>query len=386
MNALGNGLFATINILFYTQYLGFSIGFVSAVLFAATVVAIGGDFLAGKVSDASSPKPVFLSGLILSALATTLLLVVRSEVSFVAALCLISLGQGLCMSSNTTLIRRLAREDPALTRASLRSLLTIGISAGALLAGVVLGHGSLGAFRIAIEANALTFVIAAALLAGIRVPAAPPGVPGRPNPILPDRRFAAFSLANGAISVYMHVLSFALPLWVIMHHPGLTWVVGVLVALNALLSAMFQVPASAGIRTIDSAGRRLVVGALCIAASYLIFVAGWTASIAVLLLALVLFLALHTLGEVLYSAGTMELLFRLAPESRQGQYGAFYGISNGLMASLAPMVLGFALATTGGWGWWVLAGLTIALALLIRMVSLRDRGAEIQDPVEGTTR
>ncbi|MGO1808908.1 MAG: MFS transporter, partial [Micrococcaceae bacterium] len=160
INALGNGLFATINILFYTQHLGFSIGVVSAALFAATVLAIGGDFLSGKVSDASSPKPVFLSGLVLSALATALLLAVWNEVSFVMALCLISLGQGLCMSSNTTLIRRLARENPALTRASLRSLLTIGISAGALIAGVVLDTETLRAFQAAILANALTFVIA----------------------------------------------------------------------------------------------------------------------------------------------------------------------------------------------------------------------------------
>lgn len=74
---------------------------------------------------------------------------------------------------------------------------------------------------------------------------------------------------------------------------------------------------------------------------------------------------------MLYSAGTMELLFRLAPEERQGQYGAFYGISNGLMASLAPVILGVTVATTGGWGWWLLATLTVALALLIRAVSLR---------------
>lgn len=381
VNAVGNGLFATINILFYTQYLGFSVGFVSAALFASTVLAIGGDFLGGKISDGSSPKPVFLSGLILSAVASALLLMVWNNSSFIVALCLISLGQGLCMSSNTTLIRRLAREHPALTRASLRSLLTIGISAGALLAGVVLGNGSLEAFQIGILVNALTFIIAAVVLASIRVATAPPGLPGRPNPILPDRGFATFSLANGAIGLYMHALPFAMPLWVIMHHPELAWIVGVLVALNALLTATFQVPASAGITNINTASHRLVGGAVCLAASYVFFIAGWTSSTAALIIALVAFLAVHTLGEVLYSAGTMELLFRLAPESQQGQYGAFYGISNGLMASLAPAVLGFTIATSGGWGWWLLASLTVVLALVIRAVSLRSRAAmaELQE-------
>ncbi|ATG52002.1 hypothetical protein CFK38_11070 [Brachybacterium vulturis] len=369
VNALGNGLFATISVLFFTQHLGFSVGFVSAVLVVATVLAIGGDLLSGRFSDASSPKPVLLAGLILSAVATALLLAVREQVGFVLVLCLISLGQGLCMSSNTTLIRRVAREDPALARASLRSLLTLGISAGALLAGLVLGSGSATAFRIAILGDAVTFVIAAGLLLRITVPAAPEGGAGRPRPVLPDPRFAVFSLANGAIGIHLHVLSFALPLWTVLHHPELTWVVGLLVALNALFAATFQVLASAGITSIRAAGRRLVIGAVCLAVSYLFFLSGWSASPVVLVLALGGFLLAHTAGEVLYSAGTMELLFRLAPARQQGQYGAFYGISNGLMSSAAPAVLGAAIALGGGWGWWGLAAATVLLALLIRAVS-----------------
>lgn len=382
VNALGNGLFATISILFYTQHLGFSVGVVSVALVLATVLAIGGDLVSGRFSDASSPKPVLLAGLALSALSTALLLAVWDEASFVVALCLISLGQGLCMSSNTTLIRRLAHENPALARASLRSLLTLGVSAGALLAGLVLASGELAAFRIAILGNALTFVIAAMLLLGITVPPAPPGAPRRPRPVLPDRRFAVFSLANGAIGIYLHVLSFALPLWAVIHHPELIWVVGLLVALNALFTATFQVPASAGIESVAAASRRLVVGALCLALSYLFFLSGWSSSPGVLVLVLIVFLAAHTAGEVLYSAGTMELLFRLAPAQQQGQYGAFYGISNGLMSSVAPALLGAAIALNGGWGWWLIAGATILLALLICAVS---RGAGPQDALDTIT-
>src|SRR5699024_3281835 len=110
VNALGNGLFAALSVLYYTRHLGVPVGVVSAVLVAATVLAIGGDLLSGRYSDRASPKPVLLAGLVLSAAATALLLVVDGLTSFVLVLCLISLGQGLCMSSNTTLIRRIARE------------------------------------------------------------------------------------------------------------------------------------------------------------------------------------------------------------------------------------------------------------------------------------
>ena len=371
INALGNGLFATISILFYTQHLGFSVGFVSATLLGATLLAISGDLLSGRVSDSVSPKPVLLAGLLLSALASAALLAVEGRSSFAVVLCLLSLGQGLCMSSNTALIRRLAGQSPALSRASLRSLLTLGISAGALLAVIILADGGLAAFRIAILTNAATFVIAASLLSRIAVPRAAPGAPRRPLPVLPDRRFALFSLANVAISIHLHALPFALPLWTVLHHPELTWIVGLLVALNALLGAALQVPASAGIASIRTASSRLLLGAAGIAVSYLFFVSGWTTSTLLLVTALLGLLLVHTAGEVLYAAGTMELLFRLAPEEQQGKYGAFYGVSSGTMASAAPVVLGAAIATSSGWGWWALAGATMLLAGVIRAVSLR---------------
>lgn len=56
------------------------------------------------------------------------------------------------------------------------------------------------------------------------------------------------------------------------------------------------------------------------------------------------------------------------------------------MASLAPAVLGFAIATTGGWGWWLLTGLTITLAFVIRVVSMREHNATSQDSVEAVTK
>ncbi|QNN81580.1 hypothetical protein H3H54_08245 [Brachybacterium sp. Z12] len=286
------------------------------------------------------------------------------------------------MSSNTALIRRLAQESPALARASLRSLLTLGISAGALLAGLVLGSGSLAAFQIAILSNALTFVIAAVLLTRITLPPAPDGATGRPYPVVPDRRFAVFSLANGAIGIYLHVLSFALPLWTVIHHPELMWIVGLLIALNALLTATFQIPASAGIVSIGAASRRLLIGAVFLAASYLFFLSGWSVSPPLLVIMLIGFLVAHTAGEVLYSAGTMELLFRLAPAQQQGQYGAFYGISNGLTSSAAPAVPGGAIALSGGWGWWLLAAATLLLAILIRAVSNGAQPVDAADMID----
>ena len=369
INALGNGLFATVNIIYYTQVLGFSVGFVSTALFIATVLAIAGDLVSGKASDRLSPKPVFLTGLVLSAIATALLLVVAGNISFIITLCLISLGQGLCMSSNTSLIRRLARDNPALTRASLRSLLTIGLSLGAVIAGGILAVGTTAAFQVAIGINIATFVVAALLLAAVDVPEAPHGASGRPNPVLPDARFTIFSLANGIIGIYMHAMSFALPLWMVRHHPDLLWVAGALVAVNSLLTAALQVPASSGITSAPVAARRLVIGAVFVAASYLFFVSGWSETAWVLVIAVLVFLIAHTMGEVFYTAGSMELLFRMAPEHLQGQYGAFYGISNGLMASVAPAALGFAIASAHGWGWWALAGLTVVLALVIRRES-----------------
>lgn len=368
VNSSGNGLFATVSAVYYTTVLGFSIGFVAAALMAATLVAILGDLASGRIADRHSPRPVFLAGLVVSGCAALLLLLAHHRVTFIAVLLLISLGQGLCMSSNTALIRRVAPDDPALVRASLRSVLTLALSLGALAGGVVLWAGTGAGFAVAILVNAASFFLAAVLLARIVVPVA--GAGGiRPRPLFLDRRFLVFSLANGVIGIYLHVLPFALPLWIARNQPDRLWIVGVAVATNALGSAILQVPASAGIASARAAATRLVGGAVLVAVAYLFFVSSWSGSWHWLLGAVALFLITHTAGEVLYTAGTMELLFRLAPEDQQGQYGAFYGISNGLMSSAAPAVLGAAILVPGGWAWAGLAVLTVLLALVIFAVS-----------------
>lgn len=375
VNSSGNGLFAAISAVYYTEVLEFSIGFVAAALMVATALAILGDLASGRISDRLSPRPVFLAGLLLSGGAVLLLLIAHDPAAFVTALLLISLGQGLCMSSNTALIRRVAPDRPALVRASLRSVLTLALSLGALAGGAVLWAGSGVGFAAAISANAVTFFLAALLLSAIHVPAGG-AHRARPRPMFPDRLFLVFSLSNGVIGIYLHVLPFALPLWIVRNQPDRLWIVGAAVAVNALGSAVLQVPASNGIISTRSAAGRLVAGAVLVAVSYLFFVSSWSGSWHWLLGAVALFLITHTAGEVLYTAGTMELLFRLAPEDQQGQYGAFYGISNGLMASAAPAVLGAAILAPGGWAWAGLTVLTVLLALAIFAVGRREPPAE----------
>lgn len=369
INSIGNGLFASISVIYYTKHLGFSVGFVSTVLFVATVLAMGGDFLSGRLSDRGSPKPIFLIGLLMSAAASLGLVLVRDGGTFFLVLCLISLGQGMCMSSNTTLIRRLSRENPALTRASLRSILTVGTALGAVLAGGVLANDSLLALQIAIIINASTFVASAVLLAAIDVVSTGVKDRVRTRLAIPDGRFMLYSASNGIISLYLHAFSFALPLWFMRHHIDLIWLVGVVIAVNSLFAAILQIPASVGISSVQVASRRLVLGSVCLGVSYLFFLGEWEGSPAVLLSAVVLLVAFHTAGEVLYSAGSMELLFRLAPAERQGQYGAFLGISNGVISAFAPVVFGFFISAPGGAGWWIIAIATVGLGLLIRAVS-----------------
>lgn len=364
INAFGNGAFATVSAIFYTQVLGFSIAFVSLALTVATLVAIAGDLISGSAADRYSPRPVLMAGLLVSGGAAVALSAVHGSTMFLLVILLSSLGQGMCMSANTALIRRVARENPAAVRASLRSIMTLALSLGAVIGGAALGAGGRGPLSAVIIVNAGTFVLAAALLARIRVPAMSAGAARRPAPARPDRRFAVFAVANGMIGIYLHVLPFALPLWMARRHPELLWTVGAAVAGQALATAVLQVPASHGIRSVPAATHRLLIGAGFVASSYLFFLLTVHPTAGVLV-ALAVFLLLHTVGEVLCTAGSMELLFRLAPEERQGRYGAFAGVSNGVISSLAPLVLGFALTTSSGGIWLVMAAATMALAGVI---------------------
>lgn len=71
--------------------------------------------------------------------------------------------------------------------------------------------------------------------------------------------------------------------------------------------------------------------------------------------------AVHTVGELLYSAGSWALSYELAPEHAQGQYQGMFGLTTQLGTAITPAVTAL-LIVRHGWIGWLMMGVLLAVA------------------------
>ncbi|WP_157548117.1 MFS transporter [Nonomuraea candida] len=374
VNAVGNGLYATISALYFTTVLGHSLTLVSAVLFTAMLLAMAADLVGGRLADTRGPRRVFRAGLVVSLAGMAAMLAAGETAVFVAAGLLAGLGQGLCMSSNVALIRRAAGADAVLARATLRTFLTAGLALGGLAGAGVLAVGAPEGYLVAVAVNLVTFLWCALLAGRLEVPGSPATGPGRPAGLFHvyrDRRFMTFAGISALISVHNHVLPFAVPLWLALTHPRLTWLAGIALVVNTVLGVVLQLHANARVSSGRGAVLAFLLGGVTIGASYLVF--AWTARASLVTAAVLVlgFAVVYSLGEVTLAAGAMDLQFRVVPGELQGQYSAAFGTLHGLASAAAPAVLGLVVSSGGALGWLALAAATGLLASLVLVVGRR---------------
>ena len=101
----------------------------------------------------------------------------------------------------------------------------------------------------------------------------------------------------------------------------------------------------------------------------------------VILLAAVL---VHSLGELLQSAGAFGVSYGLAVEGALGEYLGVYGLSLGLCRALAPGVLAATVLAHGQIGWIALAAAMALSGLLAPgLIRWAEGGSGLRPVVEG---
>ncbi|MEU9083742.1 hypothetical protein [Streptomyces sp. NPDC048357] len=72
---------------------------------------------------------------------------------------------------------------------------------------------------------------------------------------------------------------------------------------------------------------------------------------------------LHTMGELLYGAGTWALSYELAPDHAQGQYQGMFGLTSQLGIAITPAITAVLIVRYGWVGWGVLAAVMATAGL-----------------------
>jgi hypothetical protein len=252
-------------------------------------------------------------------------------------------------------------------KAYLRAVTNVAMSLGAALGGIALLVDQTWAYLAVFAVDGISAIATGLLCSRLpHLPPSPARLAGEPRlAVLRDRPFVIATLLSGLVAMHFVVMELAIPLWIATHTAAPTAMVAILLVLNTVAVALFQVRLTRGIDDVMSSARAMVVGCVWIAAGFVVisFSDGAAAGTAVVLL--LLGAAVHVVGEMVASGGQWGISMGLAPDDRQGQYQGFAGLGFSLSNVIAPTLIALLCIEWGRPGWWVMAGIVLGSGVLL---------------------
>ncbi|MGA4837779.1 MFS transporter [Streptomyces sp. G45] len=356
VNRVGNGLFNTAAVLYFTLVVHLPATQVGVGLTVAGLCGLASGIPAGNLADRCGPRVIWLVTLALQAAAMAAFVVIDSWLAFTLVATLDRLAATASGAAGGAVVARVGGEHPAAFRARLRTFVNLGVVVGTLGAAFALQIDTRAAYTGLILANAASFVCAG-LIVFLGVPDYRP----LPRPeehrqwsVLADRPYVSFVAIYSAMGLQYQTVSLLLPIWLTAHTDAPRWTVAAVYAINSGVCVLLQSRIGSRVETPRQGGRAFRVAGLLFLVSCPLMaltadVPAWVAPVLA-----VLAVCVHSVGEVWESSGGYALGFGLAPAHAQGQYQGLFGIGFDAGQALAPVVLTGAVLALGHTGWLLL--------------------------------
>ncbi|GGR50932.1 MFS family permease [Nocardioides luteus] len=387
--SLARGMFFAVSALYFTRTIGLSAVTVGIGLTVAGGVGVLTTYAGGRLSDRWGADRVQLWSMASYGIALLAYALARDVVAFLVVATWVSASRGFQSSAQSTLIARwFEGPDRVAVRARLRVVMNVMIGAGTLLAALALAVDTAAAYRGTMVLVGLLTTVAALPLVGLRRRVAglgrrmdagsDPAVATGPSP-LRDRTYVTATVLTGVMAIHFGVTSIGVPLWVADHTDAPTVLVSLLLVVNTVYVALFQVRASRGTHDIVTAGRAVRGAGFLLLGSCVLFAAaaqvGPAVATGVLVLAALASSAAETRGE----AGSWGLAFELADPQRAGAYQGVSQMGYALAHMLAPLAV-TATAIDHGTGGWLVLGSVFAVTGILTALLARHAAAARGEP------
>jgi MFS family permease len=370
IDSIGTGLFLAGAAIFFVRSIGLTPAQVGLGLSAGGAVGFATTVPIGVLGDRLGPRRLLVVFQLWRAACLVALVFVSGVVSFTVVAALMAIAETATPSLTQAVVASAVDGDSRVRNmAILRSTRNVGFSVGALLAAPLIAAGSAAAFGAIVSGDALSFAVAALILA--RVPLTRVAAVGRRAGFLTvlasfrDWRYAGLASLNSVLTLHMTLLVFGIPLWLIHATSAPAGLVAVLMVVNTVMAVVLQVPFSkhatvsgGGPRVLRLAGVMLACCSVAIAAAA--YVSPWFAAAL-----LVLATALMSLGEIWQAAGAWELSYRYADPEREVQYLAVFSLGVAAQDIFGPALVTAAVIGAGTAGWLGLAILFLLATVLV---------------------
>jgi MFS family permease len=375
VDSLGTGVVLSFVVVYFVRTTALSVTAVGAAITTARLLALPTAIVTGRLIDRFGARAAAVSGNALSALAYAGFLTAHQLWQVVLVCWLAQVGAVGYWTSSTGLVALAAGSGPR-TRwfALVQTVRNAGLAIGAALGAALVGFGAL---RPVVELNAVSYLLAAALLLlwrpagpGPTAAATEPAAQGSYREVLRDGRYlllAGINLANVFGSLITSLL-LAVYVSLALHRPA--WLAGSLLMMNGLQVVLTQAPVAARLERLRPTAA-VAAASLVNALAFALFAAldlapGWT-----VVAGLYLAMFLYNLAETVRTPFAEELSLALARPELRGRYLGVYQLSWNLGQALAPGLLTLLLARGPAVPWIFLAATALvqppALALLARL-------------------
>ncbi len=368
INTFGNGLFMTIEVIYFTLYVGLTPAQVALGLSLGGGVSLLFNIPAGHLADRYGPRDITAIAYGGEGLALASFVFIHSFLPFLIMSLLMgavgATGQTLRMA---TIAKFGVGEERVRIRAYTRAVTNLGIGLGAVFAGFALAINTRSGYVTMLLLDAATFFGAAYVWR--RLPYVAPTVrKGEPFSFiaLKDKRFVSATLLNGVMSLHFIIQNVAIPLWIVHETKAPRWWVAVLMLINTISVVLFQVRASKGSGDVKEGARMYARAGYLVAAACLLYALSAGASRIVACVVLVFAALVHVAGELIGSAGSWSIGFGLANQAHQGQYQGVYSMGFGLGGAVGPSLVTALAIGMGRIGWVILAGIFLTTGVLMR--------------------
>jgi MFS family permease len=368
INTFGNGLFMTIEVIYFTIYVGLTPAQVGLGLSLGGGVSLLFNIPAGHLADRYGPRDITALAYAGEGLALASFVFIHSFIPFIVMSLLMgavgATGQTLRMA---TIAKFGIGEERVRIRAYTRAVTNLGIGLGAVFAGIALAVNTRSGYVTMLLLDAVTFFGAA--LVWRRLPYVAPTV-GKGEPFsfiaLKDKKFVTATLLNGIMTLHFVIQNVAIPLWIVHETKAPRWWVAVLMLINTISVVLFQVRASKGSGDVKEGARMYARAGYLVAAACLLYAFSAGASRLVACAVLVLAALVHVAGELIGSAGSWSIGFGLANQAHQGQYQGVYSMGFGLGGAVGPSLVTALAIGMGKVGWVILAAIFLTTGVLMR--------------------
>ncbi len=370
---IGSGLFLPLAVVYATRAIGLPLGVAGTVISLGTLAGLLAPPIAGRFVDRIGPRAVVVTAQLLQAAGAVAFLVADGIVMTVVASVLLAAGQQTFYSSLFALIADVSdagpKDRPFAIVAMVRSSC---FGFGALIAGLFLISGGDRGLRLAVGMNAISFVLAAALLAALVHPVSTPrddatadhGSTPAALSILRNKPYLALIAVTGLLALATDFFLIGMPVFALDEIGTPDWVPGAMLAVLTLITSTCATAAVRLTRHISRTQAMALGGGM-----YVVWALMCLTTPALPGPAQVPWLFVSTLvvsaGNLTFGTRVNALAEAAAPSATRGRHLAAFQYAFTIAGVVAPAVVAlFALATWAPW-------LVVAVTCVIAIVALR---------------